>query len=99
MPFWVYIGKTTRCSQPSTRCRLGVEGHQRVEEVGHAEAAVAPGLEVAHARGQVVGVVRELRGEGAHRVGDPGDEGLGGGEVVLLGVDRAVLRLHRAQAA
>ena len=46
LPFCVYIGKTTRCCRPSIAVLLRLEGQQRVEEVGHAEAAVGPAAEV-----------------------------------------------------
>ena len=45
-PFGVYIGKTTRCSTPSRRCELGPEEVQRGAEVGLAEAALDPRLQV-----------------------------------------------------
>ena len=41
----------------------GVEGQQRVEEVGHAEAVVGPAGRSAWTAVEVVGVVGEARGE------------------------------------
>ena len=47
MPFCVYIGNTTRWPEAVDAVLLRLEGHERVEEVGHAEALVGPALEVA----------------------------------------------------
>lgn len=75
---------------------LRLEAHERVEEVGLAEAALGPALEVDRGLREVLGVVRELRGELADARGEVGDEGAS--RVVVAGVlDRAVLGLHRLQ--
>ena len=50
--------------QPVHPVLLRLEGQQGVEEVGHAEAAVGPAAEVRDEQGEVVGVVREGRGQG-----------------------------------
>ena len=65
LPFWVYIGKTTRCCRPSIAVLLRLEREQRVQEVRHAEAAVGPAAEVGDEQLEVGGVVREGRGQRA----------------------------------
>lgn len=64
---------------------LRLEGLQGVQEVGNAEAAVGPALEVRDQQVQVLGVVREGRGKGSHRGSDGGDEGRGGRVVAGVG--------------
>ena len=61
LPFWVYIGNTTRCRMPSTRCCCGWKAISESIEVGHAEPLGRPAVEVDHHGGQIVGVVREVR--------------------------------------
>jgi hypothetical protein len=71
---------------------LRLEGHERVEEVGHPEALRTPPLEVGHRRGEVRGVVGEQGGERGDRGDDVRHER--GGCVVRRGIrNRAVLRL------
>ena len=60
---------------------LRLEGLERVQEVGDAEALVRPALEVAYRCGEVLGVVGERGGEGA----DPGDDARDVGVRVVVG--------------
>ena len=96
LPFWVYIGKTTRCCRPFTAVLLRLEGLQRVQEVGHAEAAVGPAAEVGDEEREVVGVVREGRCQGLDGRRDGAD--IPGGRLMVGGLrNGAVLDLERLQ--
>ena len=92
----MYIGKTTRCRRPSTRCCCGWNAVERVEEVGDAETFVDPAAEVGDERVEVVGIVREERGQLDDRIDDLGDVRLRGGLVAFLG-NGAVLDLQRLE--
>lgn len=76
--------------------RGGLEGQQRVEEVGHLEAVVGPAPQVLDERLVVGGVVRQQRGQ---RLDGPDDIPHGAlgvrriGGVLGVEVDRAVLAL------
>jgi len=75
---------------------LRLELHQRIEEVGHAEALVAPAAEVARQRLEVRGIVRERRSELLDRVHDRRDVRPGG--LMMRGIrDGAICRLQRMQ--
>lgn len=80
-------------AQPIQAVLLRLERVQRVEEVRDAEAGVGPAREVPLQRGEVGGVVREVRGEFADRAHDRSGVH-GGGRAFGLPLDRAVLRLR-----
>ena len=85
LPFWVYIGKTTRCCRPSTRCCCGWKATSESQEVRHAEAAVGPAAEVLDQGLEVVGVVSQLRRDGLDAGDETADMGGRGGVVGGLG--------------
>ncbi len=78
----------------------GLEGEQRVQEVGYGVAGVGPAAEVGYDRVQVGRVVREERRQLARGVDNGGEQRVGlvaGGGTAGVEVDRAVLRLEGAE--
>ena len=72
--------------------QLRLERHERIVEVGHAEAAVSPPVEVLRVRGEVLGVVREPGRECPDRLDDRLDVGARG--AVVAGIrNRSILSL------
>ncbi len=72
---------------------LRLEAHQGIQEVGHAEACRAPGVQVPDEGFEVLGVVRELGRKGVDRLDDRFDQFGRAGVVGCLG-HRSILDLE-----
>ena len=96
LPFWVYMGKTTRCWRPSSRCSCGWKARSEARKSGTPKPAVAQARKSARDCLEVGGVVREPGSQFLNGLNDRGNMARGGRMRVRVG-DGSVLDLEQLE--